>query len=88
MAKTTTTTLTSRELNQDVGRAKRAARNGPVFITHRGQRSHVLLSIEEYERLMGDGGSIVERLAMPGAEDGELEARRLSMPLARPADLS
>ena len=44
----TTTTLSSRELNQDVGRAKRAARLGPVFITDRGRPAHVLLSIEDY----------------------------------------
>ena len=87
MAPTLTTTLTSRELNQDVGRAKRAAREGPVFITHRGQRSFVLLSIEEYERLTDEGRSIVEQLAMPGAGDVELEPARLPFALARPADL-
>ena len=38
------TTLSSRELNQDIGRAKRAARNGPVIITDRGRPVHVLLS--------------------------------------------
>ena len=31
------TTLTSREFNQDTGRAKTAARHGPVFITDRGK---------------------------------------------------
>lgn len=45
------TVLSSREFNQDTARAKRAAKNGPVFITDRGKPSHVLLSIEEYERL-------------------------------------
>lgn len=45
------TVLTAREFNQDTARAKRAAKNGPVFITDRGKPSHVLLSIEEYERL-------------------------------------
>jgi hypothetical protein len=33
----TTTTLTSREFNQDTSRAKKAARRGPVFITDRGR---------------------------------------------------
>ena len=37
----TITTLTSRELNHDLGRAKRAARTGPVFITDRGKPAHV-----------------------------------------------
>lgn len=45
------TVLTAREFNQDTARAKRAAKHGPVFITDRGKPSHVLLSIEEYERL-------------------------------------
>lgn len=44
-------TFSSREFNQDTARAKRAARNGLVFITDRGKPSHVLMSIEEYERL-------------------------------------
>ena len=29
------TTLSSREFNQDTSRAKKAARNGPVFVTDR-----------------------------------------------------
>ena len=36
------TTLSSRELNQDVTKAKKAALHGPVFITDRGKPSHVL----------------------------------------------
>ena len=44
-------TFTSREFNQDTARAKRAAKNGPVFITDRGTPSHVLMSFEEYEKL-------------------------------------
>ena len=42
----TITTVTSRELNHDIGRAKKAAKSGPVFITDRGKPAHVLLSIE------------------------------------------
>jgi prevent-host-death family protein len=47
------TTMTSREFNQDTAKAKRAARQGPVFITDRGRPSHVLLSKEEFDRLEG-----------------------------------
>ena len=47
----TGTTVTSRELNRDVARAKRAAKAGPVFITDRGRHAHVLLSIVDYRRL-------------------------------------
>lgn len=63
------TTLSSREFNQDTSRAKRAAKNGPVFITDRGQRTHVLLSIEEYEKLAGKQKTILDMLAMPEVED-------------------
>jgi prevent-host-death family protein len=45
------TTLSSRELNQDVGRAKNAARNGPVVITDRGEPAFVLTTHDEYQRL-------------------------------------
>ena len=47
------TTITSRTFNQDASGAKRAAENGPVFITDRGKPAHVLLSIEAYRRLTG-----------------------------------
>jgi prevent-host-death family protein len=44
-----TTTLSAREFNQDASHAKRAALNGPVFITDRGRPAHVLLSIHDYD---------------------------------------
>ena len=68
-----TTTLSSREFNQDTGRAKAAANNGPVFITDRGKPAHVLLSIEDYHRLTKTGPNIADLLAMPGVEDIELD---------------
>jgi len=68
------TTLSSREFNQDTSRAKKAASEGPVFITDRGTPAHVLLSIDEYQRLTGGQGSIIDRLGLPsGIEDVELE---------------
>lgn len=60
------TTFTSREINQDLARAKRATLQGPVFITDRGKPAHVLLSIDTYQRLTGERRSLVEALAMPG----------------------
>jgi prevent-host-death family protein len=68
------TTLTSREFNQDTSRAKKAATEGPVFITDRGTPAHVLLSIEEYQRLTGGQGNLIDQLGLPvGVEDVELE---------------
>ncbi|MBS0195042.1 MAG: type II toxin-antitoxin system Phd/YefM family antitoxin [Proteobacteria bacterium] len=79
--------LTSREFNQDTGRAKKAAERGPVFITDRGRPAHVLLSIAEYRRLTGGPRKIADLLAMPGVEDIDLELPVLR-DVARPADLS
>ena len=80
------TTLSSREFNQDTGRAKKAATEGPVFITDRGRPAHVLLTIAEYQRLAGGTASIVELLAMPGIDDIEFEPPRAEG-FYRPADL-
>jgi len=69
----TITTLSSRELNQDVTRAKKAAKDGPVFITDRGRPAHVLLSIEEYQRLTGKKRNLVDVLSMPGLADIDVD---------------
>jgi prevent-host-death family protein len=83
----TITTLSSREFNQDTSRAKKAARAGPVFITDRGKPAHVLLSIEEYQRLTGGVGNIIDMLGLPpGIEDVELEIPPMRE-RARPAGL-
>jgi prevent-host-death family protein len=74
------TTLTSREFNQDASRAKRAAREGPVFITDRGRPAHVLMTIEDYRRLTGGGARIADLLHVPGAAGVDL-------PLDRARDL-
>lgn len=81
------TTLSSREFNQDTGRAKRAAQRGPVFITDRGKPAHVLLSIEEYRKLSGSSPNIIDLLGMPGVEDIDFDPPRLGE-MQRPADLS
>jgi prevent-host-death family protein len=57
------TAMTSKEFNQDTAKAKRAAENGPVFVTTRGRSSHVLLSIDEYQRLKSGRRSLLDALA-------------------------
>jgi prevent-host-death family protein len=44
-------TISSREFNQDIGKAKRAAEEGPVVITDRGKPAYVLMRHDEYRRL-------------------------------------
>ena len=63
--------ISSREFNQDVSKAKRAAEQGPVFITDRGTPAHVLLTIEEYHKLVEKEESVAAALSMP--ESAEID---------------
>ncbi len=83
----TITTLSSREFNQDTGRAKRASAGGPVFITDRGKPAHVLLSIEDYQRITGGRRKIADSLAMPDLADIEFDPSHVNFGI-RPADFS
>ena len=78
--------LTSREFNQDAARAKKAALHGPVFITDRGRPAHVLLSIEEYQRLTGKGRTLLDAISRWDGGDFEFEPVKLG-DISRPADL-
>ena len=82
------TKLSSRDFNQHTSRAKRAARRGPVFITDRGRPSHVLLTVEEYQRIIGGQKSVADLLAMPAAAKIEFEPPRLRGNLHESADLT
>ncbi len=84
----TVTTISSREFNQDVSRAKRAADEGPVIITDRGEPAYVLLRHDAYRRLTGCSANILDLLAEPGVEDIEFDPPRLDGGIFRPADLS
>lgn len=75
-------TITSRDFNQDVSAAKRTAATEPVIITDRGKPSHVLLSIEDYRRLVADRRSIVDWLS--ANDDIDLVAGRVDLSLATP----
>jgi len=79
------TTLSSREFNQDTSRAKKAAAEGPVFITDRGKPAHVLLSIEAYERLTGGRRSLFDALSMPGLSDIDFDVPKCEIRI-RPAE--
>ena len=82
------TTISGREFNRDSSGAKRAANAGPVFITDRGKPAHVLLSIEEYQRITAQESSVIDCLGLPaGVEDIEIEFPDSREP-ARAADFS
>jgi prevent-host-death family protein len=46
---TTANTITSREFNQDRGKALKAAQRAPVYITNRGKPVYVLSTVEHFE---------------------------------------
>src|SRR3546814_7676919 len=60
--------VTSRELNQDVSRAKRFALVEPVFVTDRGRPTHVLISIDAWRQLSGERENMAQLLAAPPGE--------------------
>ena len=78
------TLMTSREFNQDTGKAKKLAEKEPVFITDRGKPEHVLLSIDDYNRLAFKEKSIAELLAME--DDIDFDPPKLDDSFLRPAE--
>jgi prevent-host-death family protein len=81
-------TFSSREFNQFVGDAKRAANDGPVLITDRGEPAYALLNIKDYYKLQGKQLSLADALAQHGDDaDFEFEPPRIDVDL-KPMDLS
>jgi hypothetical protein len=81
-------TFSSREFTRDVGAAKRAAADGPVFITSRGRPAFALLKIDDYHRLAGQkSATLLDTMdAIAGGADIELDAPRLRLQVSA-ADL-
>jgi prevent-host-death family protein len=72
-------TISSRELNQDIGKAKRAADKGPVVITDRGKPAFVLMKYSDYQHLSSPKKTIVDMLSQDEPEaDFDFEPGRLS----------
>lgn len=80
--------ISSREFNQDVSKAKRAAEQGPVFITDRGTPAHVLLTIEEYHRLVRKEDTVAAVLSMPESAEIDFIPDRLRESSLREVDFS
>lgn len=78
------TSMSSREFNQDTGKAKKLAEKEPVFITDRGEPSHVLLSVKEYARLAYGGRSLSDMLSMD--DDIDFDPPKLDDSFFRPAE--
>ncbi len=78
------TTLSDREFDQDTSGARKAAQQGPVFITDRGRPAHVLLTIEDHRRLTGSDMSLAEALAQRGGADFDFDPPRLGGGIFKP----
>ena len=74
-------TFSSRDFTRDVSAAKRAAVDGPVFITDRGRPAFALLKIEDYYRIVGnDGPTLLDVMdGIPGGDGFEFEPSRLNI---------
>ena len=80
--------ISSREFNQDVSKAKRASEQGPVFITDRGTPAHVLLTIQDYHKLLRQDDSVAALLSMPESAGIEFTPARSTQVTKREVDLS
>lgn len=80
-------TYSSRDFTRDVSAAKRAAANGPVFITDRGRPAFALLQIKDYNRLTGKNEpSLLELMdSMPDTGDIDFDPPRLDF-VFKPAE--
>ena len=83
--------VSSSDFSRDPGKAKKSSCLGPVFITNRDRPEHVLMSIEEYRRMLIGKKSLAEAM-LPGSElkgiaDIEFDPPR-SQFVARVPDLS
>ena len=79
-------TFSSRDFTRDVSAAKRAATQGPVFITDRGRPAFALLRIEDYYRIVGHGDATFLSVmdGIPGGEAIDFDPPRLDIQI-RPA---
>ena len=80
-------TISNRDFERNVAAAKRAAKDGPLFITEGGEPAYVLLSIKQYQWLTKPRRTVVDALAMPRAAEIGFEPPRLAIGL-HPADFS
>ena len=74
-------TFSSRDFTRDVSAAKRAAVDGPVFISDRGRPAFALLKIDDYYRIAGKSEvSLLEVMdGIPGGDVIDFDPPRLNL---------
>ena len=80
------TIISSREFNQDIGKAKRAAEKGPVVITDRGRPAYVLMKHEYYQRRIGKRRSMADLLNHEPSAHLDFEPELMRDGWLRPTD--
>ena len=79
-------TMTAREFNQHVSRAKKAADKGPLIITERGKPAYVLMRHDAFVA-GAQRRRAIDVLSDPQASDVDVEFPRMSIDMRLP-DLS
>ena len=74
-------TFSSRDFTRDVSAAKRAAVDGPVFITDRGRPAFALLQIDDYYRIVGKSElTLLDVMdGIPGGDNIEFDPPRANI---------
>jgi len=75
------TTISARDFARDLATAKRAAAEGPVFITDRGRPKFVLQTVADYYKSTTGKSepSLLEAMQAIESEDVEFEAPRMEV---------
>ncbi|GGE08132.1 antitoxin [Aureimonas endophytica] len=77
--------MTSRAFGENLVQAKEAAKEGPVFIDEEGQATHVLLSVEVYNKLRRSR-TLLEMAERWNGGDFDFDPPKLDF-RSKPADL-
>ena len=74
-------TFTSGNFTRSVSAAKRAALEGPVFITERGSPAFALLKIDDYYRMAGKSTTSLLKVmdGIPGGEGFDFDPPKLGI---------
>lgn len=70
-------TYTARDFNQRINEAKKFSNKEMVFVTDHGKPTHVLMSIDHYQKLQGKSKNIVQLIGMKKADDIDFEPSKM-----------
>ena len=72
--------VSNRDFIRDVSAAKRAALDGPVFITEKGRPAYVFMKIDDYRMMVNGSHSLLDVMDnIPGGEGIDFDAPEMSI---------